>query len=125
MRCTAAACEEMAKRYFVLNLDNPPENFEQMSKSLLQGMWPLVVFFHPLAFKEHTRRLCGCPPKSLPIFPLLFLYIQILVHKMLQIQVLSFFLLPFLNFQMWFTIFVQNTMPIIAFFYFHYSLSNQ
>lgn len=124
LRCTIAACEELAKEFFCPNLDNPPENFEKMSEALLEGMWPLIVFYSPAGFKEFTRRLCGCPPRSLPFIPFCFLYFQIFVHKLLQIPVISFFLLPFLNFQIWFTIFVQNTMPILAFMSFNRSLMN-
>ncbi|XP_014256754.1 uncharacterized protein LOC106670710 [Cimex lectularius] len=113
--CTRSACLEMRKRIFGPYVNDPPKHYHTMSKALLDGMWPLVPLMNQAAFVEHTRRLCGLPSKELTLLPFVFLYWQIIIHRLSQIKVVAFVMLPILNFQIWLTLFIQKTVPILAF----------
>lgn len=120
-RCTSVACQELARQIFKPGIDDPPENFRAMCSALLVGMWPIVPTMNPKAFFEFTRRLLNCPPKQLDFLATISLNMQIFVHNLLKLPIISVILLPCLNFQMWLTIFVQNTMPILAFYAYRYT----
>ncbi|KAK9497976.1 hypothetical protein O3M35_003867 [Rhynocoris fuscipes] len=120
-RCTIVACKELSRRIFIPGIDQPIEHYNSMCSALLTGMWPLVPAMNPEAYFEFTRRLLDCPARKLSIIPTISLYSQIFIHYLIKLPIISLILLPWLNFQIWLTLFVQNTIPILAFYAFRYS----
>lgn len=111
----------MLDQVFVPALRKPSEGFEQMSRSLLEGMWSMVPFLDYDAFLSFTMRLAGVETsennKSTHSFhSRALLAYQIFVHEVvLRNWFLGSILRPILNFGMWLSVFLTQRLPILAY----------
>ncbi|KAL1114800.1 hypothetical protein AAG570_007624, partial [Ranatra chinensis] len=107
-KCTEAVCKELVERIFGPSLDKPPKYFTHMSKSLINGVWPIIPFLSYACALEQTRRLCNLSPKRVPTMLQPLFYLQLAVHWLLNFNFLTYFLRLFLNTQIWVTLFLQT-----------------
>jgi len=118
---TKQLCQTILEEIFVPALKKPADGFEQMSRSLLEGMWAMVPFLDYDAFKAFTMRLAGVEvtedkSKTLSIISKLLLAYQIFVHEVeLMNKFLALLVRPSLNFLMWFSVFMTQRLPILAY----------
>lgn len=129
LRETRQLCQAMLEQVFVPALRKPSEGFDQMSRSLIQGMWSMVPFLDYDAFLSFTMRLAGVEttesknksPQSFHSRALLAY--QIFVHEVvLRNWFLGSIWRPILNFGMWLSVFLTQRLPILA--YIQYGRSN-
>uniref|UniRef100_A0A146LW50 ER-bound oxygenase mpaB/mpaB'/Rubber oxygenase catalytic domain-containing protein n=1 Tax=Lygus hesperus TaxID=30085 RepID=A0A146LW50_LYGHE len=118
-KCSTAACKMIVEKVYGPGTESPPEHYNEMTDSLLKGMWPVMPIINPVAYREMVRRMCGLSPKQLPWLPQTLLNVQLTIHKLASVQLLNLVLVPYLNFQMWLTLFFQRTAPFLAFIAFH------
>lgn len=119
---TRQLCQTMLDQVFVPALRKPSEGFEQMSRSLLEGIWSMVPCLDYDAFLSFTMRLAGVETtESNKKSPLSFhsralLAYQIFVHEVvLRNWFLASIFRPVLNFGMWFSVFMTQRLPILAY----------
>ena len=118
---TKQLCQTILEEIFVPALKKPADGFEQMSRSLLEGMWAMVPFVDYDAFMAFTMRLAGIEvtedkSKTLPFTSKVLLAYQIFVHEVvLMNRFLAFLVRPALNFLMWFSVFMTQRLPILAY----------
>jgi hypothetical protein len=92
-----------------------------MSRSLLEGLWAMVPYLDYDAFMGFTMRLAGVAVtedrrKSMPFTSKVLLAYQIFVHEVvLTNRFLAWLVRPFLNFFMWFSVFMTQRLPILAY----------
>jgi len=92
-----------------------------MSRSLLEGMWAMVPIIDYDAFMGFTMRLAGVvvtedKTKTLPFTSKVLLAYQIFVHEVvLMNRFLAWLVRPVLNFLMWFSVFMTQRLPILAY----------
>jgi hypothetical protein len=109
---------------FVPALRKPPGGFEHMSRSLMTGMWTMVPFLDYDAILTFTKRLAGVDAADnimdqLPFHSRLLLAYQIFVHEVvLSNWFLAWILKPILNFGMWFSVFMSQRLPLLAYLQF-------
>ncbi|PNF39848.1 hypothetical protein B7P43_G02638, partial [Cryptotermes secundus] len=122
LRETRQLCQAMLEQVFVPALRKPSEGFDQMSRSLIQGMWSMVPFLDYDAFLSFTMRLAGVEttesknksPQSFHSRALLAY--QIFVHEVvLRNWFLGSIWRPILNFGMWLSVFLTQRLPILAY----------
>jgi len=121
---TRQVCQTLLEQVFVPALRKPAEGFEEMSRSLLEGMWAMVPFLDYDAFTEFTRRLAGVETpgssnRPLEFYSKLLLSYQIFVHKvLLRNWLLAWIVRPILNFGMWFSVYMTQRLPLLAYLQF-------
>lgn len=64
---TEDLCEALLTKIFGPLLSTPNQDFENMAKALLEGMWTFNPFIHYNTFMYFTRRLCGVPEYKFPL----------------------------------------------------------
>jgi hypothetical protein len=118
---TKQLCQTILEEIFVPALKKPADGFEQMSRSLLEGVWAMVPFLDYDAFMGFTMRLAGVEmredeTKTLSITSRILLAYQIFVHEVvLMNRFLAWLVRPVLNFLMWFSVFMTQRLPILAY----------
>jgi hypothetical protein len=112
----------MLEEVFVPALRKPAEGFEQMSRSLLEGVWSMVPCLDYYAFLGFTMRLAGVETtesnikSQLPFYSRALLAYQIFVHEVvLRNWLLGSVFRPVLNFGMWFSVFMTQRLPLLAY----------
>jgi hypothetical protein len=111
----------MLEQVFVPALRKPTEGFEQMSRSLLEGMWSMVPCLDYDAFLSFAMRLAGVhmtesKKSSHSFYSRALLAYQIFVHEVvLRNWFLGSIFRPILNFGMWFSVFMTQRLPILAY----------
>jgi hypothetical protein len=118
---TKQLCQTILEEVFVPALRKPADGFEQMSRSMLEGMWAMVPFLDYDAFMGFTMRLAGAEmtedkSHSLSFSSKVLLAYQIFVHEVvLMNRFLAWLVRPVLNFGMWFSVFMTQRLPILAY----------
>jgi hypothetical protein len=118
---TKQLCQTILEEIFVPALKKPADGFEQMSRSLLEGMWAMVPYLDYDAFLAFTMRLAGVEvtedkSKTLPFTSKVLLAYQIFVHELvLMNRFLAWLVRPVLNFLMWLSVFITQRLPILAY----------
>lgn len=118
---TKQLCQTILEEVFVPALKKPADGFEQMSRSLVEGMWALVPFLDYDAFVGFTMHLAGVEvaedkTKTLQFTSKVLLAYQIFTHEVvLMNRFLAWLVRPVLNFLMWFSVFMTQRLPILAY----------
>ncbi|KDR07972.1 hypothetical protein L798_02399, partial [Zootermopsis nevadensis] len=118
---TKQLCQTILEQVFVPALRKPPKGFEHMSLCLLKAMWSMVPFLDYDAFMSFTMRLAGVETshnskETLTFHSRVILAFQILVHEVvLRNWLLAWMVRPILNFGMWFSVFMTQRLPILAY----------
>jgi hypothetical protein len=85
----------------------------------MEGVWAMVPFLDYDAFMSFAMRLAGAktPNKNpLPFYSRVLLAYQIFVHEVaLMNWFLAWMLRPILNFGMWFSVFMTQRLPVLAY----------
>jgi hypothetical protein len=121
---TKQLCQTVLEEVFVPALKKPADGFEQMSRSLLGGMWAMVPFLDYDAFMGFTMRLAGVEMTAngsnpLPFSSKVLLAYQIFVHEVvLTNRFMAWLMRPVLNFFMWLSVFLTQRIPILAYIHF-------
>ena len=118
---TKQLCQTILEEVFVPALKKPADGFEQMSRSLLEGMWAMVPIIDYDAFMSFTMHLAGVvvtedKSKTMTFTSKVLLAYQIFVHEVvLMNRFLAWLVRPILNFLMWFSVFMTQRLPILAY----------
>jgi hypothetical protein len=87
-------------------------------------MWAMVPFLDYDAFVGFTMRLAGVEKredesKAVPFYSKVLLAYQIFVHEVvLMNRFMAWLIRPVLNFLMWFSVFMTQRLPILAYIQF-------
>ncbi|XP_069681356.1 uncharacterized protein [Periplaneta americana] len=116
---TQQLCSEMLEQVFAPALKQPAEGFDQMSRSLLDAMWVMVPFLQYDAFLGFARRLSGVEAPlaaRASLYSRVLLSYQVFVHEVvLCTALLAWLFRPILNFGMWFSVFMTQRLPLLAY----------
>ncbi|XP_063222502.1 uncharacterized protein LOC134531005 isoform X2 [Bacillus rossius redtenbacheri] len=121
---TRMLCRMLSERVLGPALASPPPQFDAMSHALLHAMWAVVPVIDHAAFCDFTRLLAGldpvhtCGTVSTPhqMYSRALLSFQLFVQEvLLRVPIVSVLIRLLLNLQMWFSIFMAQRLPLLAY----------